>query len=321
MAAGEKYGITPYGTEAMHVLRAEKGYIIAGQDTDGTVTPQDLGMEWIVSNQKPDFLGKRSLARADIARDDRKQLVGLLPEDPRALLEEGAQIVAEPGEKNPGGHDRPRHLELSQPESRTQLRARDGQARARAARPEAVRADAGPDDRGDRDRPGVHRQGGRAAPCLSPSRDGGHRGGAAARHPSLRAAPRQDRAARRPGRSGLHGRGRPHARRAAAERAEHHGRKGRPHSTMARAGCLAHDLPAGRGRCARRQPARSPGGRPCGDHRCVGRPGRAAACRTERARRAGQGLPARSASARLRSRPLRPKPPGQDLGADPLAGR
>jgi sarcosine oxidase, subunit alpha len=82
-------------------LRAEKGYIIAGQDTDGTVTPHDLGMDWMVSNQKQDFLGRRSLARADIARDDRKQLVGLLPDDPRALLEEGAQIVAEPGEKIP----------------------------------------------------------------------------------------------------------------------------------------------------------------------------------------------------------------------------
>jgi sarcosine oxidase, subunit alpha len=101
MAAGQKYGITPYGTEAMHVLRAEKGYIIAGQDTDGTVTPSDLGMDWIVSNQKPDFLGRRSLARADIARDDRKQLVGLLPDDPRELLEEGAPIVAEPSEQIP----------------------------------------------------------------------------------------------------------------------------------------------------------------------------------------------------------------------------
>jgi sarcosine oxidase, subunit alpha len=101
MAAGTRYGITPYGTEAMHVLRAEKGYIIAGQDTDGTVTPQDLGMEWIVSKQKPDFLGRRSLARADIARDGRRQLVGLLPDDPGALLEEGAQIVAEPTGKIP----------------------------------------------------------------------------------------------------------------------------------------------------------------------------------------------------------------------------
>ena len=101
IAAGPKYGITPYGTEAMHVLRAEKGYIIAGQDTDGTVTPHDLGMDWIVSSQKPDFLGGRSLARADIARDGRKQLVSLLPDDPCELLEEGAQIVAEPSAQIP----------------------------------------------------------------------------------------------------------------------------------------------------------------------------------------------------------------------------
>ena len=61
-AAGEP---TVYGTEAMHVLRAEKGYPIIGQDTDGTVTPQDLGMDWIVSKTKADFMGKRSFARAD----------------------------------------------------------------------------------------------------------------------------------------------------------------------------------------------------------------------------------------------------------------
>jgi sarcosine oxidase subunit alpha len=65
------------------------------------VTPQDLGMEWIVSKQKPDFVGRRSLARADIAHDGRRQLVGLLPDDPGALLEEGAQIVAEPTGKIP----------------------------------------------------------------------------------------------------------------------------------------------------------------------------------------------------------------------------
>jgi len=84
--------VTPYGTETMHVLRAEKGYPIIGQDTDGTVTPQDLGMDWIVSKTKPDFLGKRSFARADTSRADRKQLVGLLPLDHEALLPEGAQL-------------------------------------------------------------------------------------------------------------------------------------------------------------------------------------------------------------------------------------
>lgn len=93
MDAGAAFGIRPYGTECMHLLRAEKGFIIVGQETDGTVTPLDLGMEWIVAKKK-DFLGRRSLSRADTARPDRKQLVGLLPEDPKAVLGEGAQIVA-----------------------------------------------------------------------------------------------------------------------------------------------------------------------------------------------------------------------------------
>ncbi|WP_435210471.1 sarcosine oxidase subunit alpha family protein [Streptomyces sp. bgisy034] len=93
--AGAPYGITPYGTETMHVLRAEKGYPIIGQDTDGTVTPQDLGMSWVVSKKKPDFIGKRSHARADTARPDRKHLVGLLPEDPGTFLPEGTHLIAD----------------------------------------------------------------------------------------------------------------------------------------------------------------------------------------------------------------------------------
>ncbi|MGI9507992.1 MAG: glycine cleavage T C-terminal barrel domain-containing protein, partial [Geminicoccaceae bacterium] len=98
---GERYELVPFGTETMHVLRAEKGYIITGQDTDGTVTPEDLGMNWIVSKKKGDFVGKRSLARSDMQRDDRKQLVGLLPKDEQALLEEGAQIIADPNQTIP----------------------------------------------------------------------------------------------------------------------------------------------------------------------------------------------------------------------------
>ncbi|MGY1500735.1 sarcosine oxidase subunit delta family protein [Streptomyces sp. QTS52] len=93
--AGAPFGITPYGTETMHVLRAEKGYPIIGQDTDGTVTPQDLGMSWVVSKKKPDFIGKRSYARADAVRPDRKHLVGLLPDDPGTFLPEGTQLVAD----------------------------------------------------------------------------------------------------------------------------------------------------------------------------------------------------------------------------------
>ncbi|OGB17001.1 MAG: sarcosine oxidase subunit alpha [Burkholderiales bacterium RIFCSPLOWO2_12_67_14] len=92
--AGAEHGITPYGTETMHVLRAEKGYIIIGQDTDGSVTPMDLGMGGLVTKTK-DCLGKRSLTREDTARSNRKQLVGLLPDDPSLVLTEGAQILNE----------------------------------------------------------------------------------------------------------------------------------------------------------------------------------------------------------------------------------
>ena len=92
---------TPYGTEAMHVLRAEKGYPIVGQDTDGTVTPHDLGMDWIVSTTKADFLGKRSFARADTKRADRKHFVGLLPAE---RLAEGAQVVGAPDSRAMLGH-------------------------------------------------------------------------------------------------------------------------------------------------------------------------------------------------------------------------
>jgi sarcosine oxidase subunit alpha len=95
MAAGEPLGITPYGLGALEVLRAEKGFIIVGQDTDGTVTPHDLGMDWIVSKRKP-FIGQRSHRRADTARSDRKHLVGLLPVDGNELVPEGAQLVLQP---------------------------------------------------------------------------------------------------------------------------------------------------------------------------------------------------------------------------------
>ncbi len=99
--AGKAYNICPYGTETMHVLRAEKGFIIVGQDTDGTVTPQDAGMSWAVSKKKKDFVGKRSQARSDVLKKERKHLVGLLTEDPNYVLEEGAQIVDDPDQAIP----------------------------------------------------------------------------------------------------------------------------------------------------------------------------------------------------------------------------
>ena len=100
MAAGAAHDITPFGTEAMHVLRAEKGFIMVGQETDGTVTPNDLGMSWAVSQRK-DFIGRRSLSLPGPTADDRKQLVGLLPEDGGLVLPEGAQIVAAAREAPP----------------------------------------------------------------------------------------------------------------------------------------------------------------------------------------------------------------------------
>jgi sarcosine oxidase subunit alpha len=96
MQAGEQFDITPYGTETMHVLRAEKGYVIVGQDTDGSVTVEDLGLGWALSKTKDDFLGKRSLSRPDTVRKDRKQLVGLITEDPQTVIPEGAQLVNDP---------------------------------------------------------------------------------------------------------------------------------------------------------------------------------------------------------------------------------
>ncbi|MGH8434198.1 MAG: sarcosine oxidase subunit alpha [Pseudomonas sp.] len=92
--AGKKYNLTPYGTETMHVLRAEKGFIIVGQDTDGSVTPDDLNMGWCVGRSKAfSWIGWRGMNREDCLKDNRKQLVGLKPVDPQVVLPEGAQLV------------------------------------------------------------------------------------------------------------------------------------------------------------------------------------------------------------------------------------
>ena len=93
MQAGESEGIAAYGTEALHVLRAEKGFIVIGDETDGTVTPHDVGMSWAVSKKKDDFIGKRSLDQAFLASEGRKQLVGLLTTDPQEVLPDGAYAV------------------------------------------------------------------------------------------------------------------------------------------------------------------------------------------------------------------------------------
>ena len=99
---GEKYNLTPYGTEAMHVLRAEKGFIIVGQDTDGSMMPDDLDMAWAVARNKEfSFLGQRSMSRTDAVREGRKQLVGLRTKDPETVAPEGSQIVLDPHHELP----------------------------------------------------------------------------------------------------------------------------------------------------------------------------------------------------------------------------
>ncbi len=90
---GKEFNLVPYGTETMHLLRAEKGYVVIGQETDGTVTPIDINFNWMIGKNKKDFIGKRSLKRSDTIREDRKKLVGVLPLNKSQFIEEGQHIV------------------------------------------------------------------------------------------------------------------------------------------------------------------------------------------------------------------------------------
>ncbi|KAE9631528.1 sarcosine oxidase subunit alpha family protein [Parasedimentitalea maritima] len=89
LEAGKEFGVMPYGTECLHILRAEKGFIMIGDETDGTVIPQDLGLSWAISKKKDDFLGKRAQLRSHMADPDRWQLVGLETVD-GSVLPDGA---------------------------------------------------------------------------------------------------------------------------------------------------------------------------------------------------------------------------------------
>jgi len=94
MAAGEEFGVMPYGTEALHVMRAEKGFIMIGDETDGTVIPQDLMLHWAISKKKEDYLGKRAQERSHMADPNRWKLVGLETVD-GSVLPDGAYAVAD----------------------------------------------------------------------------------------------------------------------------------------------------------------------------------------------------------------------------------
>lgn len=94
IAAGAEFGVMPYGTEALHIMRAEKGFIMIGDETDGTVIPQDLNMAWAISKKKTDYLGKRGQERSFLADPERWTLVGLETLD-GSVIPDGAYIVAE----------------------------------------------------------------------------------------------------------------------------------------------------------------------------------------------------------------------------------
>ena len=136
LQSGAALGITPYGTEAMHVLRAEKGYLVIGQDTDGRVTPDDAGLARAIGRNKRDFVGKRSLERAELRRPDRRQLVGLLPRDGR-VPPEGAQSDRDGRFEN---RARPHHLVLCQRDAGPADRAGAAGLGAGANRPARGRA-------------------------------------------------------------------------------------------------------------------------------------------------------------------------------------
>ncbi len=106
LAAGEEFGIMPYGTECLHILRAEKGFIMIGDETDGTVIPQDLNLGWALSKKKEDYLGKRAHSRSHMADPNRWKLVGLETLD-GSVLPDGAYAIAdgtnENGQRNTQG--------------------------------------------------------------------------------------------------------------------------------------------------------------------------------------------------------------------------
>jgi sarcosine oxidase subunit alpha len=101
LSVGRDYGIVPMGVETLMLLRAEKGYLHVGADTDATTLPDDVGFGAVARKKKDDFIGRRSLTRSDALREDRLQFVGLLSENPAEVLAVGSQILPRPGAKLP----------------------------------------------------------------------------------------------------------------------------------------------------------------------------------------------------------------------------
>jgi heterotetrameric sarcosine oxidase alpha subunit len=91
MIAGEPFGVTPYGTEALGVMRIEKGHI-AGAELNGTTTAADLGFGRMMSRKK-DYIGRVMAGREALVASDRQVFVGLKPRERSRRLRSGAHIV------------------------------------------------------------------------------------------------------------------------------------------------------------------------------------------------------------------------------------
>lgn len=92
MTAGERYGITPYGTEALGVMRIEKGHV-AGNEINGQTTARDLGLGKMMSSKK-DFIGRLMARREALVQADRPTLVGFMPVKLGERLRAGAHFIA-----------------------------------------------------------------------------------------------------------------------------------------------------------------------------------------------------------------------------------
>jgi methylglutamate dehydrogenase subunit C len=100
MKAGAPFGIAPYGTEAMGIMRLEKGHV-AGPEIDGRTTARDLGLARMVSGRK-DFIGRRLTERPGLADPERPQLVGLVPGERAERLRAGAHLLPPDAELRAG---------------------------------------------------------------------------------------------------------------------------------------------------------------------------------------------------------------------------
>ncbi|KQU87468.1 (2Fe-2S)-binding protein [Mesorhizobium sp. Root102] len=91
--AGQAFDVVVIGLEALMILRAEKGFIVIGKDTDGTTLPHDLGVDGPRAKRQSEFVGRRSLFTEEAARDNRMQLVGLAVPQGEAPLATGAHGI------------------------------------------------------------------------------------------------------------------------------------------------------------------------------------------------------------------------------------